>query len=45
MFREFEIKKKSINVDIKDDSKITFRIPLAVHETYKNVRGTDFQYV
>ena len=40
LLRDFEVKKKSIKPDM--DDKITFKIPIALHETYREVNGRDF---
>ena len=40
LLRDFEVKKRSIKPDI--DDKITFKIPIALHETYRVINGQDF---
>ncbi|XP_053399071.1 heat shock 70 kDa protein 12A-like [Mercenaria mercenaria] len=43
LFREFEIKKKTFGPDLTAGQKITFRLPVSVHETYRITRGGDFR--
>ena len=43
IFREFEIKKKTFGNESKGGQKITFRLPVTVHETYRITRGGDFR--
>lgn len=40
LLRDFEVKKRSIKPEI--DDKITFKIPIALNETYRVVNGQDF---
>ena len=40
LLRDFEVKKESIKPEM--DDKITFKIPIALHETYREVNGRDF---
>lgn len=42
LLREFEIKKKTFGSESTQE-KITFRIPLSVHETYQRIYGNDFR--
>ncbi|XP_045203760.2 heat shock 70 kDa protein 12B-like isoform X2 [Mercenaria mercenaria] len=43
LFREFEIKKKTFGPELEGNQKITFKIPLCVHETYNERHGEDFR--
>ncbi|XP_045203777.2 heat shock 70 kDa protein 12A-like [Mercenaria mercenaria] len=43
LFREFEIKKKTFGPDLSAGQKITFRLPVSIHETYRITRGGDFR--
>ena len=40
LLRDFEVKKKTIKPQM--DDKITFKIPIALHETYREVNRLDF---
>lgn len=40
LLRDFELKKKTIKPQM--DDKITFKIPIALHETYREVNRRDF---
>ena len=40
LLRDFEVKKKTIKPQM--DDKITFKIPIALHETYREVNRRDF---
>ena len=40
LLRDFEVKKKTIKPQM--DDKITFKIPIALHETYREVNKKDF---
>lgn len=40
LLRDFEVKKKTIRPEIKD--KVSFKIPIALLETYREVNGCDF---
>ncbi|XP_060577016.1 heat shock 70 kDa protein 12A-like [Ruditapes philippinarum] len=43
LFREFEIKKKTFGSDLHAGQRITFRLPVTIHETYRIARGGDFR--
>ncbi|XP_060577012.1 heat shock 70 kDa protein 12B-like [Ruditapes philippinarum] len=44
LFREFEIKKKTFGPDIEGNQKITFKVPICIHETYRmQHNGEDFR--
>ncbi|XP_053399066.1 heat shock 70 kDa protein 12A-like isoform X2 [Mercenaria mercenaria] len=44
LFREFEIKKKTFGPELDGNQKITFKIPICIHETYKELHhGEDFR--
>ncbi|KAH3890513.1 heat shock 70 kDa protein 12A-like [Dreissena polymorpha] len=43
LMREFEIKKKTMEPKDDPDAKTMFRMPLAIHETFRTVHGTDFR--
>ncbi|XP_052241808.1 heat shock 70 kDa protein 12A-like isoform X4 [Dreissena polymorpha] len=43
LMREFEVKKKTMSPNEDAEAKTVFRMPIAIHETYRTVHGTDFR--
>jgi len=43
LLRDFEVKKIGIAADM--NQKVTFKVPISLHETFSRVRGEDFRYV
>ena len=41
LLREFEVKKRTITPEM--DQKITFKLPIALHEIFRELRGQDFR--
>ena len=41
LLREFEVKKRTITPEM--DQKITFKLPISLHEIFREVRGQDFR--
>lgn len=39
--REFDIKKTAVKPEM--DQKITFKMPISIHETFQTERGEDFR--
>lgn len=41
--RDFEVKKIGFTPDM--ETKVTFKVPISVHETFQRIRGQDFRWV
>ena len=41
LLREFEVKKRTITPEM--DQKITFKLPISLHEIFRELRGQDFR--
>ena len=41
LLREFEVKKRTITPEM--DQKVTFKLPISLHEVFRELRGQDFR--